>query len=131
MCKTGILLLIYNSIFFLNMSRARKCPAIRLSILQKNTRIPTRISFFQYSVFIGRSSQTWLCGRFFFQHVSFCPSCSSTVHGQRHAYCNAALQKYSVLKAHRFSRGVKERGLLSYMESHSQKSNLSYSLYIK
>ena len=39
------------------------------------------------------------------------------------------LQKYSVLKAHRFSRGIK--GLLSYMERHPQKSNLSYSLYIK
>jgi hypothetical protein len=41
------------------------------------------------------------------------------------------LQKYSVLKAHHFSRGMKEHGLLSYMESHSQKPNLSYSLYIK
>ena len=41
------------------------------------------------------------------------------------------LQKYSVLKAHRFSRGMKKHELLSYMESHSQKSNLSYSLYIK
>lgn len=41
------------------------------------------------------------------------------------------LQKYSVLKAHRFSRGMKKHELLSYMESHSQKSNLSYSLYMK